>query len=463
MKRDKRKRYLCFVLAAATTMSLCTGAGASSLDELQQSIQDLQRAQEELNQNLNNSESVKNSLQDYLQEANEQVENQEQKKQETEQKIQELDDQIGVIAGELSALEAQTAQKQQEIEKLKESLATANERLGQQYEAMKARIRYMYEHGNDAYISVLFSAGSAADMLSKLEYIAQMSRYDREKLQEYQDAVDLISASTEKLSQDEAILNALTVQVEEKKAAAETLLAQKNQELALQEQNLQASQSLAQQYEQQIEYQDNLIAQLEGAQAANLSQQDEAIAALTRAIAEAEEAQKAAAEQAAAQAVLQKLAQIEQDVQASLNGDGSYNIVVDPNTLFVWPCPNSTRITSEYGWRVHPIYGDNRFHSGIDIGADFGSPIIAAYQGTVISAGYNTSMGNYVMIDHGEGLVTIYMHASYLCVSEGQTVTTGQLIALVGSTGDSTGNHLHFSTRLNGNYVSPWNYVQTGN
>ena len=106
MKRDKRKRYLCFVLAAATTMSLCTGAGASSLDELQQSIQDLQRAQEELNQNLDNSESVKNSLQDYLQEANEQVENQEQKKQETEQKIQELDDQIGAIAGELSALKS---------------------------------------------------------------------------------------------------------------------------------------------------------------------------------------------------------------------------------------------------------------------------------------------------------------------------------------------------------------------
>ena len=97
---------------------------------------------------------------------------------------------------------------------------------------------------------------------------------------------------------------------------------------------------------------------------------------------------------------------------------------------------------------------------GIDIGAQYGASIVAAYSGTVVAATYNASMGNYIMIDHGDGLYTIYMHASALYVSTGQEVTAGQNIAAVGSTGRSTGPHLHFGVRLNGSYVSPWNYLK---
>jgi murein DD-endopeptidase MepM/ murein hydrolase activator NlpD len=126
---------------------------------------------------------------------------------------------------------------------------------------------------------------------------------------------------------------------------------------------------------------------------------------------------------------------------------------------FKWPCPSSTRVTSPYGERVSPTTGASTNHKGIDIGASYGADIIAAADGTVRAATYSSSAGNYVMIDHGGGLYTVYMHASSLLVSEGQTVSAGQVIAKVGSTGISTGNHLHFGVSLNGSYVSPWNYL----
>ena len=118
-----------------------------------------------------------------------------------------------------------------------------------------------------------------------------------------------------------------------------------------------------------------------------------------------------------------------------------------------------SRISDEYGNRMHPTLGIERFHNGIDMAAPGGSAILAAYDGTVVAAAYSSSMGNYIMIDHGDNLYTIYMHASALYVSKGAEVSKGQTIAAVGSTGRSTGNHLHFSVRLNGNYVNPRNYL----
>ena len=126
---------------------------------------------------------------------------------------------------------------------------------------------------------------------------------------------------------------------------------------------------------------------------------------------------------------------------------------------FRWPCPSSTRVTSDYGTRVSPMSGASSNHKGIDIGASAGADIIAAADGTVTAASYSSAAGNYVMIDHGGGLYTVYMHASSLLVSPGQTVSAGDVIAKVGSTGISTGSHLRFGVSLNGSYVSPWSYL----
>ena len=131
--------------------------------------------------------------------------------------------------------------------------------------------------------------------------------------------------------------------------------------------------------------------------------------------------------------------------------------------MFAWPCPEYIRVTEEFGWRNNPFSGRPEFHSGIDLGAPAGSPILAAYDGVVVASTYNWSMGNYVMINHGDGLYTIYMHASALYVSKGQSVSKGEKIAAVGTTGRSTGNHLHLGLYVKGDYLDPAKYVNFKN
>ena len=153
-----------------------------------------------------------------------------------------------------------------------------------------------------------------------------------------------------------------------------------------------------------------------------------------------------------AQALTEQMQQGE--IKASTSADSKYS-----GTAMTWPVPSSQRITSEYGNRYHPILHVNKFHSGIDIGASEGSQILAANDGMVIFSGVKGGYGNCVMIDHGGGIVTLYGHCSKLLVSEGQNVTKGQNIALVGSTGQSTGPHCHFEVRVNGSTTNPLNYL----
>ena len=123
----------------------------------------------------------------------------------------------------------------------------------------------------------------------------------------------------------------------------------------------------------------------------------------------------------------------------------------------VWPL--SGPITSEFGWRIHPIYGTQKFHSGLDIGGDYGLPIVAAASGVVSDACWISGYGNTVIIDHGGGITTLYGHNQSFAVSVGQSVSQGEVIAYCGSTGNSTGPHCHFEVRVNGSVVSPYGYL----
>ena len=137
----------------------------------------------------------------------------------------------------------------------------------------------------------------------------------------------------------------------------------------------------------------------------------------------------------------------------------TYNTASIGNIKFIWPCPASSRITSSFGSRSSPTEGASTDHKGIDIGAATGSNILAAASGEVTIATYSYSAGNYIMINHGGGVYTVYMHCSQLLASVGDQVSQGQVIAKVGSTGYSTGPHLHFGIRVNGSYVNPASYV----
>ena len=139
--------------------------------------------------------------------------------------------------------------------------------------------------------------------------------------------------------------------------------------------------------------------------------------------------------------------------------EASGTVLTYDGGVFKFPLASYTRISDDYGNRIHPTLGIEQFHNGVDFAAPKGTAIYAAYDGQVVAATYSNTMGNYVMIDHGGGLYTIYMHASALYVSKDDIVVRGETIAAVGSTGRSTGNHLHFSVRKDGAYTSPWNYI----
>ena len=388
---------LILMLAAGIPIQ-ASSASTEKVTEDDASTKSLQEAQDE-----------KAQLEKALKEAQGTIEDLKDSKGDIESKVTELNQQLIDISARITDLENQLTAKSEDIQETKDELAGAKEREAQQYADMKVRIQFMYENGQTSYLEALLSSRNISEFLNSADYIAQIQSYDRQKLTEYQDTVESIVNLEAQLEQEYTDLEALKSTVESNKATVAAMMRQKESELADISGDIEDAQSDADYY------------------AAEIQAQEELIAAIKRA-----EAEKAAA-----------------------------GVEEHPYTggAFRWPCPSSTRVTSDYGTRVSPMSGASSNHKGIDIGASAGADIIAAADGTVTAASYSSAAGNYVMIDHGGGLYTVYMHASSLLVSPGQTVSAGDVIAKVGSTGISTGSHLHFGVSLNGSYVSPWSYL----
>ena len=388
---------LILVLAAGISIQ-ASSASTEKVTEDDASTKSLQEAQDE-----------KAQLEKALKEAQGTIEDLKDSKGDIESKVTELNQQLIDISARITDLENQLTAKSEDIQETKDELAGAKEREAQQYADMKVRIQFMYENGQTSYLEALLSSRNISEFLNSADYIAQIQSYDRQKLTEYQDTVESIVNLEAQLEQEYTDLEALKSTVESNKATVAAMMRQKESELADISGDIEDAQSDADYY------------------AAEIQAQEELIAAIKRA-----EAEKAAA-----------------------------GVEEHPYTggAFRWPCPSSTRVTSDYGTRVSPMSGASSNHKGIDIGASAGADIIAAADGTVTAASYSSAAGNYGMSDHGGGLYTVYMHASSLLVSPGQTVSAGDVIAKVGSTGISTGSHLHFGVSLNGSYVSPWSYL----
>lgn len=326
--------------------------------------------------------------------------------------ITELDSQLNDIQEKINQYTLLIEEKEQQIEETEAELEEAERIQTEQYEAMKKRIKFMYERGDNLYLEVLFATGSFSDMLNKADYIEQLSEYDRNKLNEYIETTEYVAACKESLEAEHEVLEAAKTAVEEEQANVNELLEEKEKQVNAVSAEIADKQAQINEYEEDIN-------------AVNAE-----IAALEKAIAA-------------------EIAALEEANRRQFNGG-----------MFQWPCPAYKRISDEYGQRINPVTGQQQFHNGIDLAAPYGSSILAAYDGDVVAADYSPTMGNYVMISHGSGIYTIYMHASSLYVSKGQEVSKGQVIAAVGSTGRSTGNHLHFSVRVNGSYASPWGYLK---
>lgn len=379
--------------------------------------------------NLSEAQQEKKTLENDLQKAKELIDSLKGSKEDIQSEVEKLDKQLNEISGKVKELESQLSKKRQEIANTESALNKAKEQEKKQYRNMKKRIQFMYENGQTSYVEMLLSADSFTDFLNAVEYITQISQYDRKMLKEYQNMQVTIADTQKTLETDYASLQSLQAKVQEEKQAVAALESAKKGELNAVADDLTDAQSVAKAYEAEIQAQNEVIAQIQAAQ-------------------------KRAAEQQAAQQQAQAAEENQntaQNTTPSGNGQSTGSMM--------WPCPSSKRVTSDYGPRTSPTNGASSNHKGIDIGAAYGADIVAADGGTVLVATYSSSGGNYVIIDHGGGLCTVYMHASSLTVSAGQTVSKGQVIAKVGSTGISTGNHLHFGVTLNGVYVSPWGYV----
>lgn len=325
--------------------------------------------------------------------------------------IQKLDEQVNSLAAQMSALEERIEEKETEIEAKTEELEAAEAEAEEQYEMMKKRICYMYERGSQSVLELLLESESVADMLNRSEYAFQMLSYDREMMEKLDEIREAIEVQKAELESEKAEQEELLTELESQKTAVNRAISAKSQEIASYQSQINEASGQQSDYETQLAEQEKLLEQIE---------QQIAQAAAARAAAE--------------------------------DGDGGAS-------GFVWPCPSSHRITSSFGPREAPIAGASTYHRGIDVGAASGSAIVAAVAGRVTTAAYSSSAGNYVVISHGQGVSTVYMHASALYVSEGDRVTQGQKIAAVGSTGYSTGPHLHFGVIVNGSYVNPLKYV----
>ena len=378
---------------------------------------------------LSDAKSKKTALEAEKKKTEQELKNLEGLKSDTTAYVKKLDSSLESIGNELSKLNDDIDAKEKQINTTKQELSEAKETEKSQYESMKLRIKYMYEKGDSTYVDLLMEAGSLSELLSKAEYITKISSYDRQKLDEYAATKEKIAEKEKALEGEHAELLTLQDETEAKQASVEKLLAAKQTELQNYETKIASAEGQISEYAKAIEAQENQIKSIE----AEIKRKEEE----ARKKAE-EEKKKAAAANEAAQ---------------------TYKTVSLGDISFTWPCPASGRITSGFGSRKSPTKGASSNHQGIDISAPTGTSIVAAAAGEVVIATYSSSAGNYVMISHGGGVYTVYMHASSLLVSQGQSVKKGQTIAKVGSTGYSTGSHLHFGVRVNGSYVNPTKYV----
>lgn len=398
-------RTVAFILAALMVFAVVVGvisqasaASQAQIDQLEDQKDELLLKKQELQLEIDQLESERKS---YLA-----------LKEKLDTQIRLLDEEIELTNQQIEIYDHLIELKEQEI-------VDAQAEADLQYERLCARVRAMEEGGNLTYVQILFGATSFSDLLSRIDFMVEVMAYDNALEKQYiaaRDKLIEIKAEYEIILEEQQVKKD---ELEEQQAEHERQVEEANRLIAMIEENLE-------------EYKD-AFEENEAAEKALQGQIDAMIAELKR----QEEAARAAA---AAKG-------------APYTGASDY-----ATGTLIWPTPSSYKVSSQYGWRTHPIFGDQRYHAGIDISAGSGSTIKAADGGVVTTAVYSSSYGNYVVVNHGGGNTTLYAHMSSMAVKSGQVVSQGDTLGYVGSTGWSTGPHLHFEVTIGGSRVNPLDY-----
>ena len=372
-------------------------------EEEEDNSEELDRLEDERQQTLDAIDDLKNSINSVQQDIN----SLQAEKNSIQSYINQLDKKMSTLASEISKFEEQIEEKITDIEETKEELEEAKIACDEQYESMKMRIQFIYENPSASLIEMLCSSDNIAELINRADYVASMSNYDRDMMDKLIATKEEIALKEETLEAELEELEMMQAELESQKKKVNASINSKKGELTAKANELGDATADQAAYKKQLEEQERL------------------------------------------------LNEIEDQIARAANPDAYQGSA----TGFIWPCPAYTRISSYFGPRPQPVPGASTNHKGVDLAAPYGSAILASASGVVTTSTYSKSAGNYIVLAHGSGMSTVYMHASALLVSVGETVEQGEVIAKVGSTGYSSGNHLHFGVIKNGTYVNPLNYI----
>ena len=342
-----------------------------------------------------------NEVQSQMQKMQERKEKARQKAAAASEGLEEIQSRLNELQAQARELQAKSNALQAKINDNQAKLAKKKAEVEQRKKVYSQRLRQIYINGQVNYLDVLLGAKDFGDFSSRMYLLQKIISSDIAMLQQLQKDEAEIKSRQEQLDAEMKEIKSTKAELEAKRARANRLKEQRSHMLYKAQEEEQQSQS---EYERLLAISENITAML-------------------------------------------------RNMESSGGGSSSSG----GTGRFMWPCRGE--ITSYFGWRTHPIFGTTKYHSGMDIAVDYGTPIMAADSGTVIYSGWLGGYGYAVMIDHGSGLVTLYAHNQSLNVYEGQYVTKGTCIAYAGSTGYSTGPHCHFEVRLHGEVTEPLNYL----
>lgn len=377
-----------------TESSSADSSYQGQLDQAEKKKQEMEEEQKALEKKLDNIQQFTEDVSKYVRSLDMQMTN--------------LLDNIDSNKEEMKAVKEEIREVDQEYEK-------AQSLQQEQYDGMKAHIKYMYENSDSNYLVYLMKSRSLAEFLSREEYVEKVTDYDKVLLNRYQQVLDEVALAQKKAEEKQKEVTAAKITLKYEKEKLEQISEEKTRQIKVYQGLISDNKQDVASYALQIAQQEKEIEDLLQQNRTSISEQEK-------------------------------------------NGD---TVQIVPTTgEYAWPLPVSGRITSTFGYRKAPTAGASSYHKGVDIAVNTGTNVLACKEGKVVTAAYSASAGNYVAIYHGGGIYSYYMHCSQLKTSVGKHVEKGQVIARSGSTGISTGPHLHFAMYKAGNYVNPMYYVK---
>ena len=394
---------LFLLLGSAFVTKATEGSGETSPETTEEQEEQLEELENQRQETLEEINDLKNSISNVQGEINELKA----EKNSIQSYINQLDNKISVLSEEIQNFEEKIEGKKSDIEETKQELEDTRIACEKQYDSMKKRIQFIYENPSQSLVELILTSGDFVDFINRADHVTSMSNYDRQMMNKLLKTQEEIELKEKTLEAELEELEMMQAELESQKKKVNASINAKKGELNAKTNEIGSATGEKSEYQKQLEEQEKL------------------------------------------------LNEIEEQIARAANPDAYEGTA----TGFIWPCPSYTRISSRFGPRPQPVPGASTNHKGVDLAAPYGANILASAAGVVTTSKYSASAGNYVVIAHGNGTSTVYMHASSLLVSVGQTVSQGQVIAKVGSTGYSSGNHLHFGVIKNGTYVDPLGYV----